>query len=313
MNINLNTSQAFYNKTNTDGDVRNFSSSFHPASLSLQELSKHIRSGHAFTVGYFTANRRVESSFVSSQLLALDLDKCPLTIDQLESQYAFIRDYAFMMYPTPSSTPEQPKTRILFVLDEVVTSASRWRVLQLGLMAHFAAIEPDPACKDPSRLFYGSDTQRYYANYDARLPLAVAGGLTLPQANQECVARIIEKHSVVIPRTNNTTKDELVNTWFNKACNELTSAPAGERHAIFVRKAYWLFGLNAGGWPISKQDIERELGAIARGWGDAEGEIERNLRYAEATATPVSTEKKVVSPLGKALALREMQRRHRTA
>lgn len=138
-----------------------FGSSFYPATLTPLQLAEHIQQGRAFTLGYFNSNRRTKATFVSSQLLALDLDNCPLDTDQIADD-PFIRQYAYLIYRTPSYTPEIPKHRVLFVLDEPVTgnhAVTRWEAMQKGLLRHMAHLNPDSACKDAARLFYGS-TQR---------------------------------------------------------------------------------------------------------------------------------------------------------
>jgi len=286
MNIRLNLSEAFLNKDNLTGDKKAFGFSFFPYEAALPELVKHIRYGKAFTVGHFKDNRRIEGHFVSSQLLALDLDQCPMDIDMLEDWSAFIQEYAFMMYPTPSSTLEQPKTRILFVLDAPVEMASRWRILQLALMEHFEDTKPDQACKDPSRLFYGCITTQYYVNYEAILPIHVVANLTLPQAERDDFQRLAVQYTIRTQR-GGTNLERCAHNFLNHALRKVSSAGKGARHQTFRNYAQWLYGLEAGGWPITKADIERGLVSISLGWGDKEGEALASLRWAEANCTPV--------------------------
>jgi hypothetical protein len=159
--IRLNLSHAFINKATTPDTPTRYCKKhrrFYPATISLDGLIDHIGQGKAWTPGYFKDNRRTKANFVSSQLLALDLDKCPLDTDAIAAD-PFIRQYAFLVYRTPSYTPEVPKHRVLFVLDEPITgqhAVTRWEAMQIGLMAHMAHLQPDPACKDAARLYYGS-------------------------------------------------------------------------------------------------------------------------------------------------------------
>lgn len=308
MNIRLNVSDVFYNKVNRSNSKSAFSYSFQPVETTLPALVRHIRGGKAFTVGHFRDNRRVESHFISSQLLALDLDKCELALDELERN-SFIQEHAFLMYPTPSSTPENPKSRILFILDEPVEgqyASKRWRTLQLALMDHFTAIQPDPACKDPARLFYGCDTCHYYVNYDARLPLEVVANLVIPDAELESIKMVEDQFSQYMPEAEGDLSP-LLNTWLNTAHSKLTSAPKGERHKSFVGYARWLYGLELGKWPITKTDIERFMSGIASAWGDDEQEIKRNLRWAEENATEIPKKKKQITSRGRHLALMARQ------
>lgn len=309
MHIQLNLSEAFYNKQNLAGDKRAFGFSFHPKSVELPNLVKHIREGKAWTVAHFQDNRRIEAHFVSSQLLALDLDQCPMDIDQLEDWSEFIQAYAFLMYPTPSSTPEQPKTRVLFILDEPVEMSSRWRVLQLGLMEHFEEVKPDHACKDPSRLFYGCDATSYYVDYQARLPMAVAASLVVPQADRDEFARLAVNYTVRHQRASNDL-ERTANNFLNHALRKVAGAGQGEKHTTFRNMAMWLYGLNLGGWPISKQDIESGLTSIATAWGDNEATIKNNLGWPERNCTAIKPEEVKITPRGQHVGTMKRQERY---
>jgi hypothetical protein len=311
MMIHLNISEAFHNKENLTGNKSAFGFSFHPVMLTLPQMVKHIRTGKAFTIGYFEDNRRIESHFVSSQLLALDLDQCQMSIDMLEDSSVFIQDYAFMMYPTPSSTPEQPKTRILFILDTSIdgmNASKRWRALQLGLMDYFAEVKPDEACKDPSRLFYGCETKDYYVNYEARLPLSLAANLIIPQAERDEFSRLAQHYTVQYHREDTDLQRCAVN-FLNHALKKVSAAGQGSKHITFRNYALWLYGLNLGQWPISRSDIENGLTAIATAWGDNEKTIQSNLKWASEHCTAVSIDEARLTPRGAhALLLQRKQR-----
>ncbi len=297
MSLKLNLSEAFYNKENRTNNKSAFGYSFHPRELALTALVKHIRMGKAFTVGHFKDNRRVESHFVSSQLLALDLDQCPLDIDALESKYDWLQQYAFMMYPTPSSTKEQPKTRVLFVLDEPVEMSSRWRVLQLAIMEQFAELKPDEACKDPARLFYGCFTSRYHVNYRAVLQIATIANVVRLQADRDDFQRLSARYTTRIQRTG-TDLERCAANFLNHALRKVSAAGKGERHQTFRNYAQWLYGLNAGGWPIAKSDIEREMSAISRSWGDKDNAASGSLKWAEANAKAIMPDEQRLSARG---------------
>lgn len=309
MNIKLNLSEAFHNKTNLSGNKSDFGFSFYPRDVELWQLKKHILQGKAFTVGYFKGNSRAETQFVSSQLLALDLDDCSMDLYALINWSEFINEYAFMMYPTPSSTAAQPKTRILFVLDQPVQESSRWRVLQLALMEHFAEIKPDEPCKDPARLFYGCDTKDYYINYEALLPVALVGGLVLPLAEREDFSRLAKAYTVKIHRGDSDLQRCATN-YLNHALKRVSAAGQGSKHKTFVNYAMWLYGLNAGGWPITKSEIESGLTSIAQAWEDTEKTIKNNLGWAERNAKAIEIDEVKVSPRGSHVQLLKMQERY---
>lgn len=162
-------SVAFHNKENRAPSTRwckghqaedtcwAFSTSFAPSRLPIGSFIQHVIRGGAFTLGYFKSNRRIKANFVLSELLALDFDS-NVSVERARGE-AFIRQYAFLIYPTPSSTPLHPKTRVLFRLSEPVYEVGRWEAMQRGLIADFSHLQPDKSCKDASRLFYGSDRE----------------------------------------------------------------------------------------------------------------------------------------------------------
>lgn len=268
--------------------------------------------GNAFTLGYFRGNRRVESEFVSSQLLALDLDDCPLSLTELE-MYPFITDYAYLMYPTPSSTPDKPKTRVLFVLDEPVEgehAARRWRMMQLGLMEYFRDLKPDDACKDPARLFYGSECRGYYVDYLARLPLEIAGGLALNEAEADMFSLIRARYTVQKTREDKTGLRPLIEKWLSTAWVNLSSVPDGQRHKAFIRYACWLYGLDAGGWPLDAGEIERFMLAYSASCGGDEHAARANLKWAAQHAKPIGTDDYEVRPVGRRAELKARMERY---
>lgn len=107
--------------------------------------------------GYSTSaellnDNRKEANFTSRQLLMVDIDS-GMTIPELLDN-AFYNAYGAGFYATPSFTPELHKFRICFVLEVAETDAGRLRKINRGLLKVFGAA--DEACKDPTRLFYGT-------------------------------------------------------------------------------------------------------------------------------------------------------------
>jgi hypothetical protein len=234
-----------------------FGFSFRPATISLEGFADHIRAGRAWTLHAFTRDRRISSHWQSSQLLALDLDKCALTAPELAS-VPFIRDHAYLIYPTPSNTQEQPKNRVVFVLDEPITHAGSWKAMQIALMSHLAELQPDPACKDTARLFYGS-TQGGMIVLGNTLPAATAGGLTKTLAETDEQVRLLRKQQP--PRAiqkGSSTAQRIAYLRLNRTLDEL-SACTDDRHNALIKAAGYLFGLVKGDWPLTDVEVERGL------------------------------------------------------
>ncbi len=178
--IKIGLSDAFHNKQNLTGKQSAFGNSFIPTETTVTALIDHIISGKAWTQGYFKSNSRRRDTFISSQTLSLDIDNGTPFQDIMADD--FVWNYAALVHPSPSSTPEYPKTRVVFILSEAVSNVDQWEAMQRGLLARFAMFDPDPACKDAARLFYGSTVPGECRNDDLRLPLAVAESLINPDA-----------------------------------------------------------------------------------------------------------------------------------
>ena len=107
--------------------------------------------GIATSAELSTDNRR-ESNFISRQLLMVDIDS-GMTIPELLNN-EFYNACGAGFYATPSFTQELHKFRICFVLEQAETDSGRLRKINRGLLKIFGAA--DQACKDPTRLFYGT-------------------------------------------------------------------------------------------------------------------------------------------------------------
>lgn len=97
-------------------------------------------------------NRR-ESNFASHQLALVDIDD-GVNIDDMDT-HPFYQKYAAGLYTTPSHTESHHKFRVVFRLENKITSASDMRCLYTALIRLFGG---DTACKDGSRLFFGTMT-----------------------------------------------------------------------------------------------------------------------------------------------------------
>lgn len=100
-----------------------------------------------------TAENRCVKTFESITLLLVDIDS-GMRIEELQ-QHEFYRKYGSGYYCTPSHTEDQHRFRIIYRLEHPVYEIDIVKSLYIGLMLlHGAA---DPACKDPARLFFGTE------------------------------------------------------------------------------------------------------------------------------------------------------------
>lgn len=296
--IRLNISNQFYNKQNMSNSKAAMGYSFYPATLPLTSLRNHITTGKAFTMGYFQGNHRVSAAFVSAQLLALDLDTCPLSIENV-ANFAFVDEYSYLVYPSPSSTPLNPKTRVLFVLSEPVTDGMHWRVLQQALIEHMEPLKPDKVCHDPSRFFYGTNTTEYIVNYMNRLPVELAANLIIPFAEREDFVRTEMRFAVPGTVKSDDEMRRLICRWLDTAAQKVGNAPKGGRHKAFLGYAMWLYGLLKGGWPITEDEISRLFFGISIQWGDKDNVAGLSLKWAKENARAIDKTEYRVTAQGK--------------
>ena len=137
------------NKSTTEM-LKIHSSSFENFDLNANELKQAISNGYAFCAE-LTGNRRSGKNFQCSGFLAVDIDH-GLTLDAAKEN-DFVKSKASFLYTTPSHTDEFNRFRIVFELEEVIDDKEEMRNALTGLIIRLGG---DQACKDPSRLFYGS-------------------------------------------------------------------------------------------------------------------------------------------------------------
>lgn len=116
------------------------------------EVFELITQDGVATSAELSTDNRKEANFVSRQLLMVDVDG-GMTIPELLDN-VFYNHYGAGFYATPSFTPELHKFRICFLLEQPEYDAGRLRKINRGLLKVFA--QADEACKDPTRLFYGT-------------------------------------------------------------------------------------------------------------------------------------------------------------
>jgi hypothetical protein len=137
---------------------KRFYSTFRAATLSPRGLAAHIYHGYSFTPVWREARR--EENFISGGHIAFDFDagdeSSSLPYLMRSSTFAWL--FASFAYATPSSTPEAPRSRVVFVLEYPIYDPAEYREAYAAVAWKMAADGStcDPACKDPLRLYYGS-------------------------------------------------------------------------------------------------------------------------------------------------------------
>lgn len=174
--IRAGISKAFRNKDILPGYTTQsaYGNSFIPTSLPLAQLAAHITGGYAWTMGYFDGNARTKETFISSEFIALDLDKNVSVADcqrdiNIERCACLIHPSATSGKICESNPNGHKKTRVIFHIETPITDSDRWELAQRAAIYKFAHLSPDPSCKDAARLFYGSNVAGHVINLDAVL------------------------------------------------------------------------------------------------------------------------------------------------
>lgn len=144
---------------------------------SVGQLAEHLKSGFAICTGALSGTRRQGCDVTAIHLLGTDFDG--LSVEQI-LEYRLVMDYAAIVYPTASSTPDAPRSRALFILDTAITPA-QFRLFIRRLLAIFEQ-DADLQCSDPARIWYGSTNPKYLVREGVILPVSVLAALPDPPA-----------------------------------------------------------------------------------------------------------------------------------
>ena len=159
------------NKASKD-DIAKANSKFESIDLDATSLAAEIKKGHAFCAQHRPGSRK-SSGFIRAGFLAVDIDH-GLTLDAARSD-PYFRQFASILYTTPSHTDEKHRFRIVFELETPIGDERDMAQALTGLAARFGG---DGACTDACRMFFGSSasTPETYAH---RLPASEVAHLII--------------------------------------------------------------------------------------------------------------------------------------
>ncbi|BBD70982.1 hypothetical protein NIES4072_73830 [Nostoc commune NIES-4072] len=176
---------------NKDWDFKKLAGNFIDVEGTLADVQEHIKAGHAICAGLLNGKWRSKANVIGSQWLLLDIDNSNIARDaydlpikdengnyikvydhQLTIEEAlahpFIKKHCALIYTTASHKPEWHKFRLVFLLPQYVQGADTVEACTRFLMQQ---LPHDPACKDASRVFYGSTEAEFpLVNPEATLP-----------------------------------------------------------------------------------------------------------------------------------------------
>ncbi len=222
----------------TRDDWRQYNSSFVFHKTTPYGLASDIWRGFSFCPVF--AERRKKENFRKAWHIAFDFDRGDSSLDAL-SKHEFISIFSSFAYSTPSSTPDNPRSRVVFIFDRPYTDIVEYEQLYQALL-WWLELPADPSCKDALRLFYGSPGCKVWTNWSV-----------LPRSSADFVVRewldhlppVVERQTMVIPASEGGNRiNKIISTLLTKIHN----APDGEKHTTLNRTAYVIGGYVGGGY-----------------------------------------------------------------
>ena len=199
---------------NKEWDFNLLSSQFQDIEGTLDDVTAHIKQGHAICAGLLEGKWRCKNNFSGSYWVLAEIDNATLQRDEtgkvikgadgkgikvyepqltLEqaSEHSFISQFCSLIYTTPSHRPDWHRFRLVFRLPEFVPDIDHYEEIVRFLLEH---LPHDPACKDGVRVFYGNTAAEFpLVNAHTCLPLEWVA-LAATRAAQERQERAEREH-----------------------------------------------------------------------------------------------------------------------
>lgn len=265
----------------TSKDIwREFNGSFENLDISPRMFLAYVKSGYAYSPQHIAY--RKSANFFCGQHLATDHD----TDDDRSSiqslaQNPFIRDHAYAIHATPSSTPEKPRSRVIFVLDEPIMNRDKYSQMTSGICHKFNGLS-DQTTKDVCRFFFGRKGAETLILGNTLSLRTVALEIVKPYL--DAVRKEDERKRIEWEKYRRANKssisDDLLNHILSSELDKIALAPDGEKYTTLLKVSRTMGGYVGGGYwsysemlgiltdAISRRNIDsRELarGAIISG------------------------------------------------
>ena len=256
------------------GDPRwgEFTTSFVNHELEVVDIANYIYLGHAYCA-WLKGDRRNSENFQLAQHIAIDLDTEDerSTMDYL-LRHPIVRMYGGIIHTSPSHTPDKPRARVIFFLDQPITDGARYSRAYTTVASLFNGA--DPVCKDPARFFYGA-IECDWIPLMQELPLAHIARFYNQMPNRQiksnklgAIPGIVKLDDYRQRDTTTTSGEGLI----DRLVREMQGAHEGSRNDTLNRVAF-LAGKMAEKGEVDGRAVEMELKAAARTQGLDQTEI----------------------------------------
>jgi hypothetical protein len=196
----------------------------------------------------------------------------------------FVKKYATFLHTTPSHTPEAPRARCVFLLNDPIYSKEQYAELAEALVWKFQMA--DGACKDPARFFYGAkdcDTMWLGNSLDH----AGMDEILVPYREHvaEENARLLHLAKTAVIIDSARVPDITLQRHSDALLKRVIDAPDGKKHNV-LRNIATVFGgyVASGYYDISDvrvwlQNAIRQNTGKVDSFRDADKTIDNGLRY----------------------------------
>lgn len=255
------------------GDPRweKFTTSFVNRELDVLSIMNEIFLGHAYCA-WLKGDRRNADNFMCAQHIAIDLD----TEDYRSSMgylaaHPFVQAYGGMIHPSPSHRDDAPRSRVLFFLDEPITSGEGYRIAYETVARLFDGA--DMVCKDPARFFYGAiDMVPLVLNRE--LPVSHIRTIYKRNGKGNQEPRAVAQDAGIVRLEDYRRRDEAEggDRLVAKLVGMVQGAHEGQRNHMLNKAAFLAGKMDAKG-EVDGRAAEMELKAAARAQGLDQTEI----------------------------------------
>ncbi len=264
--INYGESHAWLNKDRLPGfDFTEAQTKFTAVRKSPAEFVEHVLSGGKYTPAIFENGYRDTDHWLQAELPTIDYDQNVSIADLLAIE--FVREKALVIYSTPSSSPAEYRTRVVFRLSEPLYTPEQYKAVVQALIAEIG-LPADPASVTAAQPFAGSTNrvEQPHINLEAVLPLELVGGLCYEQALNDMLADLEAPPRMPLD-PDDSRAGRISARAYDRLLNKLAAAQDGNRNRTLNEVAYAMFCKSLGGWPdFDEQRIEQDLEAIYGRW-----------------------------------------------
>jgi Protein of unknown function (DUF3987)/Primase C terminal 2 (PriCT-2) len=167
-------------------DFEQLATQFRDVEGSIDDVLESVLNGHALCASTLGNRRRSKSNVVGSNWVLVDIDNSDAKLDEngkpikgekvykhqmtLEEalKHPFVQKHCALIYTTASHKPDWHKFRLIFLFPTFVDGAD---IVEQAIRLLLEQFPHDPACKDASRVFYGSSKAEIpLINENATLP-----------------------------------------------------------------------------------------------------------------------------------------------